>query len=95
MGYREHPPPSELHPLVEAFWSSTAENFTANAEPVRILPDGCSDIVHFHSAAGPSLIFVGPMTRFKMVSRTDSSFAVGVRFRPEAQGPSSRSRYVP
>jgi AraC-like DNA-binding protein len=75
MSLTEYSPPAALAPFVDAFWSRSAGR---SAEPQRILPDGCLDIV-----VGPrQAIVVGAMTRAIIVPPAGGAGMVGVRFRP-------------
>jgi uncharacterized protein DUF6597 len=85
MSLTEYPPPGALAPFVDAFWSRSAGR---SAEPHRILPDGCLDIV-----VGPrQAIVVGAMTRAIVVPPVAGAGMVGVRFRRDGHGlpPDSR-----
>ena len=65
-------PPADLAPWVDAFWESNGGG------SVRVLPDGCADLVIDLGSA--NAVAVGTMTRPLFV--TDSSDMLGVRFRP-------------
>ena len=72
MGYREFPPPPHLRELVECAWVVDGP-----PEPVRVLPDGCMDLIRMSdriAVAGPdTTAFVNPRGRETFV---------GLRFRP-------------
>ena len=51
MSYREHPAPALLSPWLECLWERTADA----AERVRVLPDGCIDVV-WTRGSGPQLV---------------------------------------
>jgi AraC-like DNA-binding protein len=80
MQYREHPPPRALAPWVACTW----ERADGGAEPVRVLPDGCIDIVW--SAAGGAVV-AGPNTTAFVVALPARTHVVGVRMRPGAAPP--------
>jgi AraC-like DNA-binding protein len=75
MSYREHAPPPALAPWLECFWERRGEP----GEPVRVLPDGCIDIV-FAERLGAQL--VGANTTAFLASVPDSSRFVGARMLP-------------
>ncbi len=77
MSYREHAPPPALAPWLECIW----ERYADGAEPVRVLPDGCIDVVWIEDA-GTQL--VGANTTAFFVSLTAGTRAVGARVRPGA-----------
>jgi AraC-like DNA-binding protein len=77
----EYPPPAALARFVDAFWArAPGSSVTAagGAEPERILPDGCLDVV-----VGPrQAIVVGAMTGAIVVPSIGFPALIGVRFRP-------------
>jgi hypothetical protein len=77
--YREVLPDASLAESVECFWTA---KFTPHADPHRVLPDGCADIIYTRSRGASQLQFVGPMTRFEDVCQTDGSQFFSVRLRP-------------
>jgi AraC-like DNA-binding protein len=81
-GYRELAPPPELrHALICLWVRATAED---DATPVRILPDGCIDLI-WRSDRGAFV--AGPDTRPVVGAAGLGSITVGARFRPGAGGP--------
>ena len=56
MTYREHPAPAALTPWLDCGW----ERCGVGGAPVRVLPDGCIDIVW---TEGRGARVVGPTTR--------------------------------
>lgn len=74
MGYREFPPPARLRELVECAWI-----LDGPAGPVRVLPDGCMDLIRLND----SIVVAGPDTT-AFVSLRDREPFVGLRFRPGA-----------
>jgi AraC-like DNA-binding protein len=75
---REFLPPPALAPFVDRFWYRAPGESAQSAEPHRVLPDGCLDIV-----VGPRhATVVGAMTRPILVAPTGGSGLLGVRFRP-------------
>jgi AraC-like DNA-binding protein len=75
MSYREHAPPPALAPWLECFWERRGEPGTS----VRVLPDGCIDVV-FAEGAGAQL--VGANTTAFLVSVDDSTRIIGARMLP-------------
>ena len=74
VGYREFPPPSRLRELVECAWV-----LDGRAEAVRVLPDGCMDLIQMHGR----VVVAGPDTTAFFSPRDREPF-VGLRFRPGA-----------
>lgn len=74
MSYREHPPAHELAPWLECIWERVGDGV-----PVRVLPDGCIDIVWTEGAATQ---LVGPNTRAFVVPVRPGAHVAGARFRP-------------
>ena len=72
VGYREFPPPTTLRGLVECAWVVDGP-----PEPVRVLPDGCMDLMRLD---GP-IVVAGPDTTASVSPRDGEPF-VGLRFRP-------------
>jgi AraC-like DNA-binding protein len=75
MSYREHAPPIALEPWLECLWERTGEP----GPPVRVLPDGCIDIV-FTEGAGAQV--VGANTTAFLVPFAGSTRVVGARMLP-------------
>lgn len=78
MTVQEISPPAVLAPFVDRFWYRGAAGLEEPAEPTRVLPDGCLDIVVGLRGA----IVVGAMTRPIVVPPAGGAGLVGVRFRP-------------
>ena len=74
MGYREFPPPARLRELVECAWI-----LDGPAGPVRVLPDGCMDLIRLND----SIVVAGPDTTAFVSLRDREPFA-GLRFWPGA-----------
>lgn len=72
MGYREFPPPTALRGLVECAWM-----LDGPPEPVRVLPDGCMDLIRMHGR----VMVAGPDTTASVSLRDGEPF-VGLRFHP-------------
>jgi AraC-like DNA-binding protein len=72
VGYREFSPPAALHDLVECAWVVDGP-----PEPVRVLPDGCMDLMRLDGR----IVVAGPDTTAS-VSRRDGEPFVGLRFHP-------------
>jgi AraC-like DNA-binding protein len=76
VSYREHPVPRSLAPWVECAWSRVG-----GGDPVRVLPDGCIDIVW---TEGSGTHFVGPNTSAFLAAPPAGARVVGVRLHPGA-----------
>ncbi|WP_135452311.1 helix-turn-helix domain-containing protein [Mycobacterium sp. DL99] len=74
MGYREHNPPPRLRELVERRWVRTGP-----AEPGRILPDGCMDLIQMDD----TIVVAGPDTT-AFIAAGGRNPLQGLRFRPGA-----------
>ena len=72
MGYREFPPPTSLRDLVECAWVVDGP-----PEPVRVLPDGCMDLMRIDG----QIVVAGPDTTASVNPRSGEPF-VGLRFHP-------------
>ena len=72
MGYREFPPPTVLGDLVECAWVVDGP-----PEPVRVLPDGCMDLMRMDGR----FMVAGPDTAASVSPRDGEPF-VGLRFHP-------------
>jgi len=77
MSYREHPPPPRLVPWLACTWERRGEP----GPPVRVLPDGCIDIVWIE---GFGTRVVGANSTAFLVSVPAGARVVGARFRPGA-----------
>jgi AraC-like DNA-binding protein len=72
VGYCEFPPPTALRGLVECAWV-----LDGPPEPVRVLPDGCMDLMRMHG----DIMVAGPDTTASVSLRDGEPF-VGLRFHP-------------
>jgi AraC-like DNA-binding protein len=72
VGYREFSPPAALHDLVECAWVVDGP-----PEPVRVLPDGCMDLMRIDG----HIMVAGPDTTASVSPRDGEPF-VGLRFHP-------------
>jgi AraC-like DNA-binding protein len=72
VGYREFPPPTALRDLVECAWVVDGP-----PEPVRVLPDGCMDLMRMDGR----IMVAGPDTTASVSPRDGEPF-VGLRFHP-------------
>lgn len=93
--YREIPPAPDLRELVECFWVSRSNGPLERAQPNRVVPDGCTDIIvdlgdppvgAGHARRRMRSYFVGAMREPLLVRMTGTVDLVGVRFRPGAAG---------
>ena len=80
-GYREIPPPPALRGAVSCLWVRVAE---ADEPPVRVLPDGCADLIW---RAGGEAFVAGPDTGPVLTPAAAGTVFAGVRFVPGAGGP--------
>ncbi|MCW2516104.1 MAG: AraC family transcriptional regulator [Mycobacterium sp.] len=72
MAYRETAPPSGLHELVETAWVADG-----GGDPVRVLPDGCMDLI----LSEDRVVVAGPDTSALVTTRGPQTMT-GLRFRP-------------
>lgn len=77
MSYSELAPPAALAPWVQCAWQRSGDG----AGPVRVVPDGCIDVV-WTEGAGTQL--VGPNTRAFLVALAPGTRVAGVRMHPGA-----------
>lgn len=77
MSYREHAPPAALAPWLLCTWERRAES----GAPVRVLPDGCIDVVWVQ---GAGTRIAGPNTTAYVVELGGGTRVVGARLRPGA-----------
>jgi len=75
--YREHPPPPALAPWLACTW----ERRDGGGAPVRVVPDGCIDIVW---TDGRGARVVGANTTAFLVTLGPDTSVVGARMRPGA-----------
>ena len=75
--YREHPPPLALEPWLACTW----QRRDGAREPVRVVPDGCVDIVW---TEGRGARVVGANTTAFLVALGPDTSVVGARIRPGA-----------
>ncbi|HEY0345243.1 MAG TPA: DUF6597 domain-containing transcriptional factor [Solirubrobacteraceae bacterium] len=80
MEYREHQPPARLTPWVACTW----ERRDGGGAPVRVLPDGCIDII-WTQGAGTAV--AGANTTAFLVTLPARTHVVGLRLRPGAAPP--------
>ncbi len=80
VSYREHAPPPALAPWLACMWERRGQA----AGPVRVLPDGCIDVVW---SEGEGARIVGANTTAFLVSVTPGARVVGSRLRPGAGPP--------
>jgi AraC-like DNA-binding protein len=94
MLYREIQPTPALARFVECFWTLENDGGTASAQPERLLPDGCVELIlnfgerfREHKDNGkeepqPQHLLVGQMTRPILIAPTGSVQLLGIRFHP-------------
>jgi AraC-like DNA-binding protein len=76
--YRELPPPPSLAAHLRCLWFETTGD-RHDAEPMRVLPDGCIDVVW---VAGDQPRMVGTATQWVFPGIPPGSSLVGARFAP-------------
>src|SRR5262245_63011986 len=89
MLYAEHRPSPILRPFIECVWTLCGTLESAPAEPERILPDGCMELV-FHRGttferAGErqgAAFIVGQMIEPALVTMSGQVEVLGIRFQP-------------
>jgi AraC-like DNA-binding protein len=78
----EYEPTAGLARYVECLWSIQFEP----GDRHTVLPDGCMDLV-LREGKDLSLLWIGPMTRARIVAVKEPTRFLGVRFRPGATPP--------
>ena len=84
MPYQELLPHPALRPFVDRLWMRTS---SGGEEAVRILPDGCIDVL----VSGQDAFVVGTMTRAFVLPEGTPMRTVAVRFRPGGATPFLRA----
>jgi AraC-like DNA-binding protein len=94
MYYREIQPIPFLAAFVECFWTLESDAGAEPAQPERLLPDGCVELIlnfgerfREHKKDGrqehqPRHLLVGQMTQPVLISATGSVELLGIRFHP-------------
>jgi AraC-like DNA-binding protein len=94
MLYREIQPTTALARFVECFWTLENDGSTVLAQPERLLPDGCVELIlnfgerfREHKDDGqeerqPQHLLVGQMTQPVLIAPTGSVQLLGIRFHP-------------
>jgi AraC-like DNA-binding protein len=97
--YHQHSLPSPLSRRVECVWFLRADRPRGGAEPERIVPDGCAELIVQLGAScraarqgeplalQPRALLVGPMTGSLFVAPTGAVSTMGIRFRPGGLAP--------
>jgi hypothetical protein len=89
MRYRERSPSAILQPFVECIWTLNGAAREVVAQPERILPDGCMELI-FHRGKPfrrrgelqPHCFVVGQMIEPAFLQVSTRIEVVGIRFRP-------------
>lgn len=76
--YTQYIPTPCSQRFIEAFWTVSASVPTL----LRILPDGCNDLIIHYSAHAPKVTLVGPMTRPDKSWAKPGEYFVGIRLQP-------------
>jgi AraC-like DNA-binding protein len=94
MIYREYRPALHLRPFVECIWSLAGKIASPVAEPERILPDGCMELVIHRGEPfrrdgirQPRSFVVGQMMTPAFVTMTGTIDVIAVRFQPGGAHP--------
>ncbi|HEV7681011.1 MAG TPA: DUF6597 domain-containing transcriptional factor [Pyrinomonadaceae bacterium] len=94
MHYREIQPIPSLAAFVECFWTLESDAGAEPAQPERLLPDGCVELIlnfgerfREHKDDGrqeqqPQHLLVGQMTQPVLIAPTGSVQLLGIRFHP-------------
>lgn len=72
MGYRETAPPTGLDELIETAWAADG-----GADQVRVLPDGCMDLIRMDGQ-----VFVAGPDTSALIAAGGQEPRIGLRFRP-------------
>jgi AraC-like DNA-binding protein len=92
--YREIRPRPLLSKFIECFWTLEGDAGSEPAQPQRILPDGCAELIlnsgapfEEHRESGersrqPMRFLIGQITRPLLISPTGRVQIVGIRFHP-------------
>ena len=78
--YKEYPPNILLSPYIETYWVSN--DLIQGEETIRILPDGCVDILFNWDSQHFVPQIIGTMTRYLDVTYINTIRMMGIRFRP-------------
>ncbi|HKO99861.1 MAG TPA: AraC family transcriptional regulator [Pyrinomonadaceae bacterium] len=94
MRYREITPSPALTPYIECFWTLERDATAEQAEPERILPDGCVELIlnfgdRFRALRDngsqedqPNFFMVGQMTKPMLIVPSGGVEIIGIRFHP-------------
>lgn len=82
--YQELQPHPLLHPYIETYWISEDYTEEEDAFSLRVLPDGCVDIIFTFEGERLKPLLVGTMTSYLDVLYKGRIKIGGIRFRPGA-----------
>lgn len=82
MSYREALPAPALRGVVAAYWCMDGAPRVAADDVMRVLPDGCADLICDFSGVSPTARWVGTMTRAIVVPASITLRLFGIRFAP-------------
>jgi AraC-like DNA-binding protein len=78
--YREHRPPADLAGQVACLWVRDAPPHASAT--VRVVPDGCADIIWQHAGGDVTAFVAGPDSRVQYAELPAGARMAGVRFAP-------------
>jgi AraC-like DNA-binding protein len=80
--YREIPPLAHLAPFIECLWISQPDAQIADASEIRVVPDGCIDLIFDMTPNMENAFWVGTMTTSLCLNSTVPRSLLGIRFHP-------------
>jgi AraC-like DNA-binding protein len=80
--YREIQPIGRLAQFVECFWMSQPDIQTPETGEIRVVPDGCIDLIFDATPGMENAFWVGTMTTSLCLNGTASRSLLGIRFHP-------------
>jgi AraC-like DNA-binding protein len=78
--YREWRPPAALAAHVDCLWRRDAPS--ASAATVRVVPDGCADLMWQHAGGEVETLVAGPDSRVQFTELAAGTRMAGLRFAP-------------
>ena len=80
--YREIPPLAYLAPFIECLWVSQPDVQIPDAGEIRVVPDGCIDLIFDMTPNMENAFWVGTMTTSLCLNSTVPRSLLGIRFHP-------------